>query len=112
MLDRYEETREWRKRQLARSLEALIGAIQTQLPDWSWQEPAGGPHLWLQIPETDANAFSHLALRYGLALVSGSLLAVDDDTARDHVRVPLYRSPESLVAAVDVMATVWRDLSG
>lgn len=109
MLARYEETRAWRKERLARSLETATNAIAQFLPDWEWQPPAGGPHLWVRMPPgADSTAFSHVALRKGLALVPGALLAADDSRAGDRIRLPLYPSGDALASAIRLMADVWR----
>ena len=111
ILERYDEARAWRNRQLSRSLDAMLDAVARRLPDWEWRSPEGGPHLWLRLPEGDATALSHLAMRRGLALVSGALLAADEREQSQHIRIPLYRSPEELTAAVELLAAIWGDWS-
>jgi DNA-binding transcriptional MocR family regulator len=109
-LTRYDETRRWRNQRLARSLETLVNAIGELLPDWDWQAPAGGPHLWVGMPPGgDATTLSHAALRKGLALVPGTLLAADESRAHDRIRLPLYPDGEALVAAVRIMAATWNE---
>ena len=109
MLTRYDETRAWRKNELARSYETLANSIVERLPDWSWQFPAGGPHVWLRMPPGgDATAFAHSALKRGLALVPGALLAAHDDLATDRIRLPLYPEADLLASVVEIMAETWR----
>ena len=109
MLSRYDETREWRNVRLARSLDTATNAIDLYLPDWEWQPPAGGPHLWIRMPAGgDSTAFSHVALRNGLALVPGALLAADDSRGGDRIRLPLYPDGDELVNAIRLMAEIWR----
>ncbi len=95
LLEHYDATREWRKGQLAASLEAFDRSAKKRLRGWSWRLPEGGPHIWLGLPDGDATSFSHFALRHGLALVSGSLLAAAEIES-GHIRLPLYRSPDEL----------------
>ena len=108
VLTRYDETREWRKARLAASLETATNAIAELLPGWDWQAPAGGPHLWIRMPSgSDSTAFSHVALRNGLALVPGALLAADDSRAGDRIRLPLYPDGDDLVSAIRLMSETW-----
>ncbi len=108
MLEHYEETRSWRKRQLGESLDALTTALKTRLPEWQWEAPLGGPHLWIRLPETDAAGFTQLALRSGIALVAGPLLAATTGVANDRIRIPYYLPGPELVTAVSCLETAWR----
>ncbi|MEE8490724.1 MAG: PLP-dependent aminotransferase family protein [Acidimicrobiia bacterium] len=108
LLNHYAATRQWRNARLTESLEACTGALADLLPEWRWKRPAGGPHLWVELPATDAMAFSQLLIRNGVAVVAGPLLAATEGVATRHIRIPLYKSPEELDKAVDIMAAVWR----
>lgn len=107
LLEHYEDTRAWRKDSLCRSLLACTDALGSLLPDWRWTLPQGGPHLWVEIPDTDATAFSQRMLRNGVAVVAGPLLAVSDGVATSHIRIPYYRSPAALEDAVERFAAIW-----
>lgn len=107
MIEHHEEAREWRHRQLRRSLDALTGALDRHLPDWAWERPSGGPQLWVGLPDADATSFSQLALREGIALVPGPLLAARPGVAQDRLRIPLYPAPATLERAVETMARLW-----
>lgn len=108
MFDHYDQTRQERNEQLATSLTRTADALTTQLPGWEWQLPAGGPHLWIRLPGIDAAAFSHRLLQAGVAVVPGPLLAVDGQSAADHVRLPYYLPPATLELAIERMAETYR----
>ena len=112
MLAEYEQTRAWRNEQLIGSLRAFSEALAAEIGEWRWHEPLGGPHLWIQLPGTDALAFSQRLLRNGVAVVAGPLLSFDASSARDRIRVPFYRPPADLERAVERMAVTWRDRGG
>lgn len=112
LVDHYEPTLAWRLDQLQSSLRSAMRSKARHLPDWGLVEPDGGPHLWMRLPDGgDAVAFSHRALRSGLAVVAGPLLAADDASGIDHVRLSLYRTPAVLDRAMRMMGDVWADQS-
>lgn len=106
-IDHHEEVRAWRNRLLAASTEVLGNQIDQYLPEWTWVPPAGGPYAWLRLPGADTTDFAQLALRKGVAIVPGSVLAARPGIASDHIRLPLYPSPEELIRAVTMLQDVW-----
>jgi len=108
MLGNYEETRAWRGAQLRESLAALTEALKVQIPEWEWDHPAGGPHLWIRLPDTDAAGFTQLAMRNGVAAVAGPLLAAKSGVAEDRIRIPFYLPAEELAVAVSRLETAWK----
>ena len=112
MLERYEETRAWRNERLTESLSACTEVLDSAAPEWEWELPLGGPHLWIRLPGTDALSFAHSALRAGVAVVAGPLLSVGGDAAAnnaaDRIRIPFYRSPYELTDAIQRLADTWR----
>ena len=112
MLEHYEPTRAWRNQGLAETLDVLSGVLDEHLPDWRFDAPKGGPHLWIEVPGTDTLAFSQLMLRHGVALIAGPLLAARDGIARDRIRVPYYKGSVDLVDAVERIAAVWHSEQG
>ncbi len=107
MLDHHDEARTWRHDQIRRSLESLSEALDRYLPEWQWARPEGGPQLWVRLPETDATAFAQRALRRGIALVPGPLLAASGGIETDRLRIPLYPRPEALERAAKSLAAIW-----
>jgi DNA-binding transcriptional MocR family regulator len=112
MLTHHAETREWRNRQVAHTLDVVGAALAEHLPEWQWDRPPGGPHLWIRLPGMDAVAFSQRLLRLGVAVVAGPLLAVRPGSAGDRIRVPLYAPPDRMVQAVELMAVAWQAAVG
>ena len=108
LLAHHRETRRWRNERLLESLRACEEALTALLPEWRWQRPQGGPHLWIELPDTEAMPFAQKLMRHGVAVVAGPLLAARPGAGSGHIRIPFYRSPEELTTAIERMADVWR----
>ncbi|ADB32499.1 transcriptional regulator, GntR family with aminotransferase domain protein [Kribbella flavida DSM 17836] len=95
---------------LATGRRAHIGRLLAErLPEWQWEEPAGGSALWIRLPDTDARVFAQIALRHGVEVVAGH--AMDPSGLHDgYLRIPFAYPPEVLVDAVDRLAGAWREL--
>jgi DNA-binding transcriptional MocR family regulator len=79
---------------LART-EALL---RSELPEWKWKRPVGGPTLWVRLPY-EAVPFCQVAMRHGVDLVPGPLFSTDG-SFRDHVRLPFTADPTVMSEAV------------
>lgn len=108
LLEHHRDTALWRNRQVKASLDACSDALRNHVPEWQWSAPTGGPHIWIELPDTLALPFSQRLLRNGVAVVAGPLLAARAGAGEHHIRIPLYRTPEVLVAAIEEMARVWK----
>lgn len=108
----HDATRRWRNDQLRFSLDALGTALTAHLPDAEWERPAGGPNLWIRLPQTDALEFSRRALAEGVAVIAGPLLSGRPGRAADRIRIPFYAEPELLTEAVGRLARCWTNMTG
>ncbi|GAB2601329.1 aminotransferase-like domain-containing protein [Kribbella endophytica] len=82
--------------------------LRDRLPEWSWEEPAGGSALWVRLPDTDARVFAQIALRHGVEVVAGHAM----DPTGDHdnyLRLPFAYAPEVLADAVNRLAGAWQE---
>ncbi|MCI2419286.1 PLP-dependent aminotransferase family protein [Saccharopolyspora sp. K220] len=102
------DTHRWRIRQLQDSLAALTTAISAADLDWRYQQPAGGPNLWIQLPRATAGTYADRAARYAVPVAAGSTFALTADMAGEMIRIPFYRSPNELTTAVSALAVTWR----
>jgi DNA-binding transcriptional MocR family regulator len=103
-------THRWRNTQLNLSLDALGAALTGQWPEAEWERPAGGPNLWIRLPETDALEFSRRALDQEVAVIAGPLLSGRPGRATDRIRIPFYADPDVLTEAVGRLAHCWRQM--
>jgi DNA-binding transcriptional MocR family regulator len=94
-----------RQTQLA-TLERLL---VEHLPSWRWRRPAGGPSLWVELPDVDAAVFAQLALRHGVEAIPGR--SMDPSGAHDSfLRMPYCFTEEFMTEVVRRLATAWADL--
>ncbi|HSJ50740.1 MAG TPA: PLP-dependent aminotransferase family protein [Actinomycetota bacterium] len=97
------------RRELVRSRRhELESLLREQLPEWSWERPAGGLCLWVRIPAGDALSFSQVASQHGVALVAGPMTSVDGRFA-DRIRLPYVLEPEEMREGVRRLAGAWAD---
>jgi DNA-binding transcriptional MocR family regulator len=95
-----------RNAQLARRQRSLAGHLRSHLPDWDWDEPAGGLSLWVRLPTPDAERVAHLALREGVAVATSEGLAPAGGHP-DRLRLS-FAPPEPLLAeGVRRLAAAW-----
>jgi DNA-binding transcriptional MocR family regulator len=74
--------------------DAMLGALEAQLPEASWTHPDGGFYVWLTLPEgLDAKAMLPRAVTARVAYVPGTAFFADGQGAR-HMRLS-YCYPES-----------------
>jgi DNA-binding transcriptional MocR family regulator len=94
------------RRVLARTHRAvLIDALRRHLPDWRFDQPAGGLVLWVAMPQPIATSLMVLAREHGLALTPGPRFASDGLLER-YVRLPFTARPAELEAAVTLIAEI------
>ncbi len=91
-------------------LEHASGLLRTHLPDWSWQDPAGGTALWIRLPGYDASGFARVALRHGVEVTPGR---ETDPTGAwdDHLRLPFTFEPAVMTEAVRRLAAAADELA-
>jgi DNA-binding transcriptional MocR family regulator len=87
-------------------LRRVEAGLQAQLPEWQWDEPDGGPSLWVRLPRGDATTFAQVALRHGIEVVPGETMAPDGGH-RDRLRVPYCFEPPLLDEMVNRLAASW-----
>jgi DNA-binding transcriptional MocR family regulator len=110
--DQHDAIVKWRGEWLRSRYHALADALRSDLPDWTWPEPAGGLSLWVRLPgHADSSTFAQAALRQGVAVVPGRLLSASSGGANgagasDHIRLACAQPPGLLQAAVRKLALV------
>jgi DNA-binding transcriptional MocR family regulator len=90
--------------------DALANALRTELPEWTWQEPAGGLSLWVRVPLPNAAAFAQYALRHGVAVAAADTVS-PGDAYTDHLRLAFAAPPEELREGVHLLADAWHSFT-
>lgn len=101
---------EGQRARLREQRNALVDAMATRLPDWTFRQPEGGMALWCRLPATTsgagATALSVEAERHGVLLAPGPSFAPAGGLDR-YVRIPFAIAPDQLVTAVERIAAAW-----
>ena len=87
--------------------DAMLDALNTYLPQCSWNVPTGGFYTWVQLPEgLDAKAMLPRATKHLVAYVSGTAFYANDEGG-DHMRLSFcYPTPENIHEGVRRLAGV------
>lgn len=109
LLDRADQIIPARRAQLARQRDALVGALGTHLPEWSFTPPRGGVSLWAELPAPISTALAHAAYGHGVRIAPGPRFGVDGTLER-FLRLPFTLPETELVEAVRRLARASEDL--
>ncbi len=106
LLAQVERVRSGRAQELRPRRDALIAALRSRLPDWTFIVPSGGLSLWVHLPSGNAEEFAEVALERGVAVIPGPAMSVDDGNRRA-LRIAFIEPEERLVEAVGRLAGAW-----
>ncbi len=81
----------------------LTGLIQSRLPHWRVETPAGGLSLWAELPRPEGSALAALAEGHGIRIAPGPRFGVGGAFER-FVRLPFTLPEDQLTVAVDRLA--------
>jgi DNA-binding transcriptional MocR family regulator len=98
------------RKRLCRQRDALLDALDEQLPDWTFHRPTGGLAVWCQLPAPRASALVAEAERLGVIAAAGRVFAVEGGFER-FVRLPWTRPVDELELAVTRLARAWAQTS-
>lgn len=87
--------------------DAMLEALEQELPDARWSRPQGGYFIWLELPEsTDAGALLERAAAAGVTFVPGTDFGGAPNTARLAFS---FVSPDEIREGVHRLATLVRE---
>ncbi|MFF5083094.1 PLP-dependent aminotransferase family protein [Actinoplanes sp. NPDC000266] len=98
-----------RREELRIQRDALVTALRTALPEWSFVLPAGGVSLWAELDGPISSALARAAEDVGVRLAPGPRFGLDGTLER-FLRLPFTLPAEDLIEAVRRIATVRHDL--
>jgi DNA-binding transcriptional MocR family regulator len=83
--------------------DALIRAIDRQLPTWRYSRPAGGMFLWVTLPDPISTSLAIQARDHDLQITPGPRFGAAGLLER-RLRLPFTLPPEELERAVSILA--------
>ena len=93
--------------------DALVTAVRSAFPDWTFRVPSGGLSLWCELPGAGPGpgrglglALADEAERHGVIIAPGPVFAPEGGLDR-FVRIPFTRRVEELERAVAGIAAAW-----
>ena len=102
--EHHRETLEWRLAALRESLDAVSEAVSEHGLDWEWETPAGGPSLWIRLPDGGAERFAERSVAAGAPVAAGSAFEVLPGAGAHHFRLPYYLPPEEMRLGIKMLA--------
>lgn len=111
LLRRLDEVRRARVAVLRARHDHLTAELRARLPSWSFEPALGGQTIWVRLPHGDADAFSQVALRHGVAIPPGRAFDPLGGHA-DHMRLHFLFPEEQLSTAVSGLAAAWHAYDG
>lgn len=108
LMERLTELGQHRNRELAARCGQAMEVLAELLPDFDVRRPDGGACLWIGMPAGDAEAFAHVALRDGVAVLPGQLCSARG-SHQDKLRVSFACDPTYLLVGIERLAFAWAD---
>lgn len=84
----------------------LTSLLAAHLPSWRLRPPEAGLSLWAELPVGNADAFTHVAARYGVTVAAGSAACVDG-AHRQFIRLSFAEQLDTLELATERLAAAW-----
>jgi DNA-binding transcriptional MocR family regulator len=110
LLEHADEVLAERRAELRPRRDQLCALLAQRLPDWQWDCPPGGLSVWAHLPAGNAVEFAELAMRYGVAVVPGPALSVDEGNRRG-LRLVFARPEATIAEGVHRLALAWENYS-
>ena len=98
--------RQQRLAAISEHLDVLTSELQTRLPSWSWDRPAGGLSLWVRLPQGNSTEFGQIARRHNVVVVPGAMSSPTGGMDA-FIRLPFGGHPDSLREGVRRLESAW-----
>jgi DNA-binding transcriptional MocR family regulator len=100
-----------RRVEIAARRDAMIDAVRTHCPQWSFEVPRGGLSLWCKLPEPISTRVAMTAQNYGVRVAPGSRFAANGGLER-WLRLPYTLPAAQSAEAVRRLAMVAESVTG
>jgi DNA-binding transcriptional MocR family regulator len=95
-----------RRAELVPRRDLVCRLLDERLPDWTYQRPSGGLSVWARLPQGNAEEFAEVAERFGVAVVPGPSLSVDNGNRRS-LRIVFSRPEPVLDEGIRRLCVAW-----
>ena len=110
VFERIDEIRNVRRADLLAKRRVMERLLSEHLGDWAFYPAQGGFCIWARLPVSDARPFVHLARRFGVRIVSGSAMTIDESCA-DYVRLVFSSEPHAIECGITRLRDAWNAFS-
>ena len=110
LLEHADDVMRHRRAQLTARRDALVAALRTHIPQWTFRVPDGGVCLWVELEAPVSTALAQAAQEHGVRLAPGPQFGVTGTLER-YLRLPFTRPEADLVEAVRRLAAARADLT-
>jgi 2-aminoadipate transaminase len=94
--------------------DAMVAALERELPDASFIIPQGGYYVWVTLPDgVDGDRLARLASDEGVTVLAGSKFFASPDTShpKNHLRIAYsHATPDEVVEGIRRLAAAYRAL--
>jgi DNA-binding transcriptional MocR family regulator len=106
LLENLSEARKQRRLELRKRRALLESELGRLLPEWRWQQPAGGMCLWVETGEPDTAALTQIAARHGLMLLPGRTYCASE-AGHSRLRLAFGAAEADIREAMERLSRAW-----
>jgi DNA-binding transcriptional MocR family regulator len=103
LLEKIEDARAMRRKELLPKRNLLTRLINEHLPAATFTIPKAGLCFWIRLPGIDSQLLAQITLRRGLALGQGNFFSVDE-THGEYIRIPFVLGQDLLERGIVTIA--------
>jgi len=100
-----------RREEIRTQRDALVDAVRTYCPEWTFRVPDGGLSLWCKLPEPMSTRLAVAAASHGVQVAPGSRFGVNGGLER-WIRLPFAHAPHRLTEAVRRLSVAAESVRG
>lgn len=102
-------TAQHRRDYLRANVERAAALVRDEIPEWTFESPAGASVLWIDTGLEDAAPLVQVAHRHGVHVASGAI-TLPGQAGDGHVRLCVDRPMEVVEVGIRRLGAAWREL--
>ena len=108
LLGFFDQARALRRGELSAKRDLVAAIVREHLPNWQFEDPAGGLFLWIKLPGGDSAELAQVAMRHRLVLLPGINMSPEQRHG-DMLRMPFLLDEDELREGMRRMIAAWRE---